>query len=141
MNIIVKSKRLAKEFISDIPWAAISVSTHGDWPILNKCQQTALLQLAFADADTQSEATEAPLFTEHDAENILSFIQNEKHKIEILLVHCEAGISRSPAIAAALSLIIDGDDKYFFKPPYRPNMMVYRTILNKAIEKGLLSPV
>lgn len=147
MKIIVRSKNLAKDFTSDAPWAAISISTYGDWPLLNKCQQMGLLQLAYADADCEEIIKEynekypndpkIRLFAESDAEKILSFVQDIKDKIEILLVHCEAGVSRSPATAAALSLIYHDTDEIFFKPPFRPNMKVYNSILKKAVELGL----
>jgi predicted protein tyrosine phosphatase len=148
MNIIVLSKRLAKDFISDAPWAAISIDTIDKWPSLGQCQRVDLLRLSFADLDKQEyidthnelfSGYKIRLFTEQDAEDILNFILSVKDRIDTLLVHCEAGISRSPAIAGALSLIFYQNDEKFFKKPYSPNMVVYRTILNKANEKGLIS--
>lgn len=148
MKIVVLPKLNAKKFTSDVPWAAISISTYGDWPELNKCQQVGLMQLAYADADSQEMVDEVNsafpndpqvrLFAEKDAEDILNFYLSVKDKIEVLLVHCEAGICRSPATAAALALIFEGNDSEFFKVPFRPNLRVYRTILNKANELGLL---
>jgi hypothetical protein len=38
-------------------------------------------------------------------------------------------VSRSPAVAAALSKVLTGDDAAFFGGRYRPNMRVYRTLL------------
>ena len=146
MEIIVRSKRLAKDFASDVPWAAISISTYGDWPTLNKCQQIDLLQLSFADSDCIQFITEhnqnesfpsIRLFNEEDANQILTFVEKIKDKVEILLVHCEAGISRSPAAAGALSLIYNNTDQEFFCLPFHPNMKVYNTILKKAVEIGL----
>lgn len=48
----------------------------------------------------------------------------------IIVVHCEAGVSRSAGIAGALSKHFLGDDSRFFRSPYLPNRLVYRTLLN-----------
>lgn len=71
------------------------------------------------------------VFTKDHAIQILDFVEEMKNDIEILVVHCDAGISRSSGVAAALSLIYTGTDKgIFMDNRYRPNMHVYRTILN-----------
>lgn len=70
-------------------------------------------------------------FTKEQAVQILDFVEEVKDNIEILVVHCDAGISRSSGVAAALSLIYTGTDKgIFMDKRYVPNMFVYRTILN-----------
>ena len=67
------------------------------------------------------------LFSAVNAKEIIDF-WNEINS-DLLIVHCEAGVSRSPAIAAALTKINEEDDNFYFKN-YRPNSLVYRTILN-----------
>ena len=67
------------------------------------------------------------LFSYVNAKEIIDF-WNEINS-DLLIVHCEAGVSRSPAIAAALTKINEEDDNFYFKN-YRPNSLVYRTILN-----------
>ncbi len=72
------------------------------------------------------------LFTDAQAKEILSFIElrkNNNGKEEMIVVHCEAGISRSAGVAGALSLIYNGSDQYYFDK-FLPNMLVYRKILN-----------
>ena len=51
-----------------------------------------------------------------------------------VVLHCDAGMSRSPGLAAALSKVLVGDDTEFFKR-YRPNMRVYRTLLERYYEQ------
>jgi len=68
-------------------------------------------------------------FTELYAILILNFIKDYKNKVNLILVNCCAGISRSSAIAGALSKILNGEDEYYFKH-YLPNRYVYRIILN-----------
>jgi predicted protein tyrosine phosphatase len=49
--------------------------------------------------------------------------------VDVVIVHCGAGVSRSAGLAAALAKWYNGSDLEFFKPPYAPNMLVYRTML------------
>ena len=54
------------------------------------------------------------------------------------MIHCDAGVSRSPAVAAALETIFYGrNDKWF--EDCCPNVLVYRMILEVAKTKGLFS--
>ena len=68
------------------------------------------------------------LFDDYDARNILDGARLAE-MCNLIVVHCEAGISRSAGVAGALSLIMNGTDEYYFKK-YLPNMFVYRKILN-----------
>lgn len=62
-------------------------------------------------------------FDDTHANQIVDFIK--KHKdFPDLIVHCEAGISRSAAVAAAISKYVNGNDLYFFQH-YLPNAWVY----------------
>lgn len=135
------SKRLARVFVCDEPWAAISISTYkNEFPLLNENQRIGLLQLSYADIDNSSlESTEEAykLFSQEQAEQIWNFLEEYSPKIKTLLVHCEAGISRSPATAAAISKVLNGDDSFYFKR-YTPNAFVYRTILESAARRGLI---
>jgi predicted protein tyrosine phosphatase len=70
------------------------------------------------------------LFHNKHAGDILRFVKRYKSDIELIICQCEAGISRSAGVAAALSKILNGDDTYFFKH-YLPNSLVYNTILKE----------
>lgn len=76
------------------------------------------------------------LFTDKDAENILDFVKSCKEATDLIVVHCEAGISRSAGVAGALSLIYNGSDKEFFSGYFHPNMLVYRKILNAHMKEN-----
>ena len=68
-----------------------------------------------------------------DAEKIKQFV--EAHKEDSIIVHCDAGVSRSAGIAAALMKFYNGDDTPIFdNPRYCPNMLCYRTMLNTMME-------
>jgi len=77
---------------------------------------------------------ENKIFNEGHAREILRFVNQYVDKIEFIISQCDAGICRSSACAAALSYILNGTDKIFFKPPYYPNRLIYRSILNEFID-------
>jgi len=73
--------------------------------------------------------------TYDDALKIASFVFSVKDKADLLIVHCEAGISRSAGVAAAIMKFIDDDDTPIFDDHhYRPNMTCYRKVLRKLFE-------
>lgn len=93
--------------------------------------RVAALFLKFSDIDRKIESPKVTLFTQEQASAIWNFFNFYKNKIKTVVVNCEVGVCRSPAIAAALSKTISQDDSRFFKY-YAPNMYVYRAILNEA---------
>ena len=66
---------------------------------------------------------EAPM-----ARKILDFVEALFKDGKMYVIHCDAGISRSPGVAAALNKIYFNEDSYYFKN-YSPNSLVYTTIL------------
>lgn len=146
-RFVVASKTLAKTTEFDEPWAAISVSTHaGDFAKLRETNRVGLLRLAFWDISTPPEQSlvidpdtftlinrfDNKLFTREQARQVLDFAKEHWDKVECFLVHCEAGRSRSPAIAAALEYIYHGREAsmpYFKK--FKLNHFVYKTILEE----------
>jgi predicted protein tyrosine phosphatase len=137
-QIVVQSFGGARDFKSDVPWACISiVSEEGEWPDISGANRVDLLQLAFADATYPDPAGVLVLFSEQDAHRVLDFVKTVWNRIDLLMVHCEAGISRSPAIAAAVSRVYLGDDGPFtLHHLYEPNPLVYRTVLEVAVKRG-----
>lgn len=70
------------------------------------------------------------LITDEDAKEIYKFVMQLKETdVEQLIIHCNMGISRSPAVAAAISKALTGSDKEFFDGKFVPNMAVYYTVL------------
>lgn len=117
----VRSAYNAELFRCDRPWAAISISTLGDFPVLSEDNREGLLQLVFADT---ADPARPDSFTASLATELLDFVANVWDRIEVLLVHCEAGMSRSPAVAAALCRIYYGDDGPWGEHDF-PNGLVY----------------
>lgn len=131
MKIAVRSKSGAKEFKCDVPWAAISISTYeDDLPVLSTENRVALLQLAFRDTDFEQQER---AFNKDLAKKVIVFAESVIDRVETLLVHCEMGLCRSPGVAAALAKLYAGTDQYYFDH-YVPNMLVYRKIIEAAVE-------
>lgn len=122
----------------EVPHIIVSITTvSSDQAKLKTNELTAgVLRLSFVDfdavvhvdSDTITGIEEDMLFSDYQAKQIAEFVL--KHKdVDRFIVHCDAGRSRSPGVAAAVSKIITGDDKSFFDL-YNPNMRVYRKTLN-----------
>lgn len=87
--------------------------------------------------DTDSKKLVDGGITEEDAIKIKNFVEKYKDipSIDLMIVHCEAGQSRSAGVAAAIMKYLYNDDTQIFNNyKYRPNMLCYRTVLNKLME-------
>lgn len=71
------------------------------------------------------------LFNDDHAEEIKKFVDNmnKRGDVKKLIIHCSAGVSRSPAVGAAISQYLFGNDGVFFKKQV-PNKYVYDKLLN-----------
>lgn len=106
-----------------------------------------ILRLCFADADgvgariwvpqeaaiPNRTAEESDLMTREDAAKVAQFLS--RHPNRDVIVHCDAGLSRSAGIAAAIMKHFNGDDSLVFDSgKYYPNMWCYRLTL-EALEE------
>jgi len=93
-----------------------------------------VIYLHFNDTDSR-EYTDGGI-TDSDAKKICDFINKYKNIpiIDKIIVHCEAGQSRSAGVAAAIMKYLNNDDTPIFNnAKYHPNMLCYRTVLNKLM--------
>lgn len=87
-----------------------------------------ILTLNFADTEC-GERSDA--ITEVDVQKICEFI--EMCNTVDVFISCDAGESRSPAVVAALMVLLGEDDSYIWKSnDYRPNALIYRRLLETA---------
>jgi predicted protein tyrosine phosphatase len=95
-----------------------------------------VLRLSFPDAEAASEQyAENELFSAEHAKQVWDFALRHRQLVERILVHCDAGKSRSPALAAALARVLNGSDTEYFGGRYTPNMRVYRMLLDAHLTK------
>jgi len=84
------------------------------------------------DAFKYVEMFGAGLFSHEQALQIVDFVEGIKDKVKGFLIHCEAGVSRSAAVAAAIELMLNGSsDRIFNDRRYSPNMYVYTKLIQE----------
>ena len=114
-------------------WFVISIYSPDNLPadiaFTDSC--AGVLLLCFDDRDYESGdgGRKVELFKKEWADEILSLIDGFGESIDSIIVHCEAGISRSSAIAAGICKYFGKSDNKFFKDKV-PNRFVYRLMLN-----------
>ena len=85
-----------------------------------------VLFLCFDDVETEPNG-----MRKEDAEKVAEFIKEIGKNYDVLVVHCDAGISRSSGVAAAImKYLYNNDAKIFDSPMYQPNMRCYRLVLD-----------
>lgn len=143
MKFVVYSRAVMEQATpSDKPWAVISICEKGNFPeIATNDSMVSRLNLQFHDVDffkNGEREDDRILFDHEQAKEVLDFYADmQKKGVTVLYVHCLAGMCRSAAVAAALQKIEQDDDHIWFATK-RPNMRVYRCILEQAADRGLL---
>lgn len=90
-----------------------------------------ILTLSFHDAEPVERLAlpkNVVLMTAEHANAIWEFVQLHREHVGAIVCHCEQGMSRSPAVAAALSEAL-GEDPARFLAEYQPNRYVYEMVL------------
>ena len=136
MKIIVMNRKEVLDFCKHphlAQFAIISISTpHVEYSEFPFCTATNnvidICEVQFFDLDNTYPIKKG-LMEFKDAKKITEFVSYYKDKI--IIVHCDAGQSRSAGVAAALSKYYNNDDsEYFDNPHFTPNMWCYRQIMN-----------
>lgn len=77
------------------------------------------------------------LFSDEQAVQIVDFVERVKDRVKGILVHCEAGVSRSAAVAAVIERMLNGsNERVFSDPRYSPNQYVYQRLLKIWQQSG-----
>ncbi len=78
--------------------------------------------------------------SQEQADQIIDFVLNNDARF--IFCHCDAGISRSPAVAAAIMKALGGDDRLIFDSnKYVINQYVHQEVLMAFERAGLLETV
>lgn len=136
-QLLALSRDDIRAFMPDVPYLVISVSDP-DKPepeIPDSPNLRGALRLQFHDVGQprKFEVTSDVAMTPGHARQILSFMREHLAGVTLIICQCEEGVSRSAAIAAALSRILQAEDEYFFRG-YWPNRWVYALLLKYGWE-------
>jgi len=121
----------------------ISITEPGQPPITPHGSYDAIYRLAAWDIpytiESPRHGTLHPL-SESEGRDLILFLLRQRHRMTALTLHCHAGISRSPAVAIAISEWINTapitTELIERFPAF--NRSIYRTLCHVAIEQGLL---
>jgi len=146
MEIKILSREMAIKRIPEKPELMIGIldsknyrNNPNNFPITNPLNNLRINYLSYILDDIEEPFQDFVLITRETAKQILEDFAEHKDKIESLAVHCRAGLSRSPAVAAALNdcFFLGNSPEEFFSGGYTPNRTVYRTICRTAKELGI----
>ena len=114
--------------------ALISIMNHKR-DCLERYPAERVLRLCFDDA--ADDRFWQNLMTEEQANAICWFVLRYGREIDCLIIHCSAGVSRSPAVAAGiLGGLRQDESEIWDNPDYQPNLYVYR-LVREAFERGV----
>lgn len=134
VKFVIYSRSQAGKRAPAEPHATISITTPKlpEASLVETELRQGVLRLSFADTGDYGQPIRNDiLFSHQDAERILAFADQHRHAVSCIVVHCEAGASRSPGVGAALCTLLGGDDAHFFAN-YAPNRYVRRELLDYA---------
>lgn len=92
-----------------------------------------ILYLFFDDIDHDAPTA----MTAEQAKEIADFVNKYKDDVEQIIVHCDAGMSRSARCAAAIMKYLFGNNESIFNSKkYAPNLHCYSLTLNAFYDFG-----
>ena len=137
-QVRIFSRTEAESVEYECPHAWVSIYTPRDVPaaLRTNDRTVGVCVQRFHDLDDRAveagaveDWVEPDLFSDEQAGELAAFLRKVWGVADKLLIHCDAGISRSPAVGAAALKHFTGDDSWIFRD-YYPNMRVFRKLLN-----------
>lgn len=135
MNILVLNRYTAEDICAkaEAKHIVISIYSTDGTPAIIKPNKNrlSLLYTAFDDVEEKEilygNYVCTPI-TENQAKKIWEFVKEYKDKVSLIIVHCDGGICRSPAVAQAIGeyLSIEENLLFFNKEIFIPNKKVYQ---------------
>ena len=126
LGIQILSRGMAENVSHAEPYVVISITSPAmNTPKIAKSpNRKAVLRLVFEDVDNE----ERQAMSDDQANQVAEFVNEWLDEVKILVIHCEMGMSRSAAVGAAISKVVNGDDMLFYQF-YTPNALVFRKVL------------
>lgn len=105
---------------------AAIISISGNAPDKEQLYDIPYVYTIYRDIDYKGSGA----FSNEDATRFADFVRNLGSEISTLYCVCDAAMSRSPAVAAAVSRYFDIDsmDSIWRNPHYKPNMWVFEKL-------------
>lgn len=129
--ILSTSRTGAEAFRSVQPFAVISITDPETRPALLR-QNTIVARCDLQFWDLLEDVGSGRIFDSALASKVLNFARNDCGGAKLLLVHCEAGISRSTGLADALGKILEVEVRHHNALTLNPNTLVMRLVLEAA---------
>lgn len=132
VDVIVIPKNKLQEYLTNKNYIVISTTTDDDAPAIVNVTEDKVIRFTFED---KGKGDNGRIFSKTEAMQIKDFISQHLDNLEQIVCSCDAGVSRSPAMAAAISYWLNGSDKQIWdNPKYIPNNHVYTTLLYTLME-------
>jgi predicted protein tyrosine phosphatase len=125
------SRAGAEAFVSRQPFAVVSITDPGSEPARLR-QSTIVARCDLCFWDLVEAVGDGPIFDAAMAREVVRFARHECGSARLLLVHCEAGISRSTGMAEALGQILGINVRHQNALTFNPNSLVMRLVLAEA---------
>lgn len=127
----------------DEPYILISIHDSGEPAPHFEPPPNCLGVLTIGFDDIENPVRDKVLFTRAHAHAILDFIFEHGDMVAVIACHCTAGVSRSPAVIAALSELLGAEiprSDRRGKSKQRPNRHVYEMMLQEGRRHALSNP-
>jgi predicted protein tyrosine phosphatase len=134
-KMFILSRKMAVEFsMSAVIPTCIIISIHSRYGTPNEFAPNEKIRdveyFAFNDGQLGENT-----ISEAQAGQMARFVICWADEVEAVVVHCDAGISRSAGIGAAIMKWADGDaSEVLERASFRPNMKCYRLMLNAMMD-------
>ena len=110
---------------------ALVISIKSSWDkkdadvfVSNKNNVKYILRLSFDDCDFEDNPEKCMSFAQ--GKKVADFVNKYYDDIDVIIVHCDGGISRSAGVAAAIMRVKEGSDQPIFDSQTKyPNMTCY----------------
>ena len=131
MEFYVYSRQKAKSESYRLKVPTLIISITDPFGSLNTFAQNrnivSICRVQFDDVTRENAGPDDILMRVQDAQKIRDYVRAYADKVECIIVHCEAGISRSAGVMAAIQKYLLGDDSEIFNSNlYLPNEHCYR---------------
>ena len=138
MEFYVYSRQKAKSESYRLKVPTLIISITDPLSTLNTFSQNrnivSICRVQFDDVTRENAGPDDILMRVQDAQKIRDYVRAYADKVECIIVHCEAGISRSAGVMAAIQKYLLGDDSEIFNSNlYLPNEHCYR-LMTSALE-------